>query len=78
MVYCTVCENWFHHGQPKSCIGNLTAKQAAALATDAPFICEYCEIDRQKKKDTPHTSVVTVSTDLTYTTTFTNQRRAEF
>ena len=60
MVHCTVCENWFHHGHPKSCIGNLTAKQAAALATDAPLICEYCEIDKQKKKDTPHTSVVNI------------------
>ena len=60
MVYCTVCENWFHHGHPKSGLENLTAKQAAALATDAPFVCEYCEIDKQKKKDTPHTSVVII------------------
>ena len=60
MVYCSVCKNWFYHGHPKSCIANLTAKQAAALATDAPFICEYCEIDKQKKKETRHTYVVIV------------------
>lgn len=42
MVLCSTCKNWFHHGQSQTCM-NLSAKQVAALATNSPFICEYCE-----------------------------------
>ena len=42
VVLCNTCKNWFHHGQSQTCI-NLSAKQVAALATNSPFICEYCE-----------------------------------
>ena len=37
MVHCNVCNNWFHHGPSQQCI-KLSAKQAAALATELPFV----------------------------------------
>ena len=59
MVYCSICKNWFHHGHPKNCIGPLTVKQAAALQTDASFICEYCELDLKERQEArPNSSVV--------------------
>ena len=59
MVCCGVCNNWFHHGHPQNCLGRLTAKQATALATEAPFVCEYCELQQQNRKETrPYSSVV--------------------
>ena len=42
MVHCNVCNNWFHHGPSQQCI-KLSAKQAAALATELPFVCIYCD-----------------------------------
>ena len=48
MVYCSVCNNLFHYGHPQNCIGLLSAEQAAALATNAPFVCEYCALDQKK------------------------------
>ena len=42
MVHCSVCDNWFHHARPQTCM-KLSAKQVAALATETPFICNYCE-----------------------------------
>ena len=42
MVHCSVCKNWFHHGPSRQCI-KLSAKQAAALATEMPFVCIYCD-----------------------------------
>ena len=48
MVYCGKCDNWFHHVHPTGCV-KLTVKQAAALATESPFVCEYCEKDSLKK-----------------------------
>ena len=48
MVHCSVCNNWFHYGHPQNCIGLLSAEQAAALATIAPFVCEYCVLDQEK------------------------------
>ena len=48
MVYWGKCDNWFHHVYPTKCV-KLTVKQAAALATESPFVCEYCEKDSLKK-----------------------------
>ena len=48
MVHCSVCNNWFHYGHPQNCIGLLSAEQAAALATNAPFVCEYCALHQKK------------------------------
>jgi hypothetical protein len=48
MVHCSVCNNWFHHGQSPNCM-KLSTKQVAALATESPFICEYCEKEGVKE-----------------------------
>jgi hypothetical protein len=58
MVHCSVCNNWFHHGHPQNCTGYFTAEQAAALATDAPFICEYCALHQKKDKKLKSPTVV--------------------
>ena len=47
MVFCSTCNNWFHHGLSQTCM-NLSAKQVAALATNSPFICEHCEKDKNQ------------------------------
>ena len=36
-------------GHLQNRIGLLTEEQAAALATNAPFVCEYCALDQKKR-----------------------------
>ena len=45
MVNCNSCNNWYHHMPPHNCI-TLSPKQIAAIVTNSPFLCAYCELPR--------------------------------
>jgi hypothetical protein len=60
MVHCTVCKNWFHHGPQQKCI-KLSAMEVAVLATDDPFVCQYCKKDNSEKKVTTSPNPIVIS-----------------
>ena len=57
MVCCTVCGIGFIMVTPRVVIKTLLQNKLQHLQ-QMLLLSEYCEIDKQKKKDNPHTSVV--------------------